>query len=48
MINFVQGVREIFGEQYLQRSTDVDIQRLLQVEEARGFPGMLGSLDCMN
>ena len=25
-----------------------DIHRLLQVGEARGFPGMLGSLDCMH
>jgi hypothetical protein len=48
MINFVQGVRHIFGDKYLRRSTEQDIQCLLQFGEAHGFPGMLGSLDCMH
>lgn len=48
MINFVQGVRHIFGKQYLRRPTEEDIQRLLQFGEAHGFPGMLGSVDCMH
>lgn len=48
MINFVQGVRHLFGEQYLRRPTVEDIQRLLQFGEAHGFPGMLGSIDCMH
>jgi hypothetical protein len=48
MINFVQGVRHIFGDKYLRRPTEQDIQRLLQFGEAHGFPGMLGSLDCMH
>jgi hypothetical protein len=48
MINFVQGVRYIFGQQYLRRPTQDDIQRLLQFGETHGFPGMLGSLDCMH
>jgi len=48
MINFMQGVRYIFGQQYLCRPTQDDIQCLLQFGEAHGFPGMLGSLDCMH
>ena len=48
MVNFVQGVRHIFGQQYLRRPTQEDIQRLLQFGEAHGFPGMLGSVDCMH
>jgi len=48
LIKFVQGIRHIYGEKYLRRPNDEDIQRLLQVGEARGFPGMLGSLDCMH
>lgn len=48
MITFVRGVRHVYGQQYLRRPTQEDIHRLLQVGEARGFPGMLGSLDCMH
>ncbi|XP_052139678.1 uncharacterized protein LOC127758088 [Oryza glaberrima] len=48
LINFVQGVRLLFGQQYLRRPTQEDIQRLLQFGEAHGFPGMLGSIDCMH
>ena len=48
MTTFVQGVRHIFGQRYLRRPIEQDIQRLLQQGEAHGFPGMLGSLDCMH
>ena len=45
---FVRGVCEIFGPEYLRRPNNDDIQRLMQMGEARGFPGMLGSIDCMH
>uniref|UniRef100_A0A453QZN7 DDE Tnp4 domain-containing protein n=2 Tax=Aegilops tauschii subsp. strangulata TaxID=200361 RepID=A0A453QZN7_AEGTS len=45
---FVEGINEIFGPQYLRQPTPEDIDRILQINEARGFPGMLGSLDCMH
>jgi hypothetical protein len=48
MAMFVQGVQEIFGEKYLRRPTDENVKYLLARGEARGFPGMLGSLDCMH
>ena len=48
MIYFVQGIRHLFGQQYMRRPTSEDIQRLLKVAEDRGFLGMLGSLDCMH
>lgn len=48
MINFVQGVRHLFGHQYLRRPTEEDIQRLHHFGEVHGFPGMLGSVDCMH
>ncbi|XP_057445383.1 uncharacterized protein LOC130737585 isoform X1 [Lotus japonicus] len=45
---FVTGVNEIFGAQYLRRPNKEDTTRLLQMGESRGFPGMLGSIDCMH
>ncbi|XP_074355919.1 uncharacterized protein LOC141695581 [Apium graveolens] len=45
---FVISIVQIFGEQYLRRPNNVDIQRLMEVAEQRGFPGMLGSIDCMH
>ncbi len=45
---FARGVIEVFGPEFLQRPTCEDVERLLQVGESRGFPGMLGSIDCMH
>lgn len=46
--NFVEGVIEVFGDRYLRRPTAEDIECLLKEGESRGFPGMLGSIDCMH
>ena len=46
--HFVKGVNEIYGVEYLKGPNNDDIQRLLQMGESRGFPGMLGSIDCMH
>uniref|UniRef100_A0A0D3A6U6 Uncharacterized protein n=1 Tax=Brassica oleracea var. oleracea TaxID=109376 RepID=A0A0D3A6U6_BRAOL len=32
--------------EYLRRPTPEDLQRLLDIGELRGFPGMIGSIDC--
>mgnify|MGYP003702966431 CR=1 FL=1 len=45
---FCNSVIEIFGVEYLRSPTPTDIARLLAIGEVRGFPGMLGSLDCMH
>ena len=37
---FVQGVIDKFGGEYLRRPTTVDVERLLQIGESHGFPGM--------
>ena len=42
------GVVEIFGPEYLRSPNAADISRLLQKANQRGFPGMLGNLDCMH
>jgi hypothetical protein len=44
---FVKAVIEVFGE-YLRSPNENDIHRLLALGNERGFPGMLGSLDCMH
>ncbi|XP_065854653.1 protein ALP1-like [Euphorbia lathyris] len=46
---FCRCVIEIFAPKYLRRPNSEDIQRLLQLHSERhGFPGMLGSIDCMH
>ena len=45
---FAQTVIKVFGAQYLRAPNDEDTQRLLAMNEARGWPGMLGSIDCMH
>uniref|UniRef100_A0A8R7PN84 Nuclease HARBI1 n=2 Tax=Triticum urartu TaxID=4572 RepID=A0A8R7PN84_TRIUA len=46
--HFAKGVIANFAGRYLRRPTCEDVERLLQVGESRGFPDMLGSLDCMH
>lgn len=48
LAKFAKGIRKNFGDKYLKRPTTEDIQHLLQLGQARGFPGMLGSVDCMH
>ncbi|TVT99822.1 hypothetical protein EJB05_54780, partial [Eragrostis curvula] len=45
---FMKSVVEIFGEQYLRAPNEEDTARLMQMGEDLGFPGMLGSIDCMH
>ncbi|KAL5752126.1 hypothetical protein ACOSQ2_022633 [Xanthoceras sorbifolium] len=42
------AVMKVFGEHYLRSPNADDVARLLQIGEKRGFPRMLGSLDCSN
>ncbi|XP_024006841.1 uncharacterized protein LOC112083379 [Eutrema salsugineum] len=46
--NFTHGIIQLFGDEYLRRPTQEDLQRLLDEGESRGFPGMIGSIDCMH
>ncbi|XP_010238911.1 uncharacterized protein LOC100831363 [Brachypodium distachyon] len=48
MYRFCTAVVQIFGSQYLRAPTAADTAHLLSVNESRGFPRMLGSIDCMH
>lgn len=45
---FCRAMIKIFSEWYLRSPTAEDVARLLSIGQQRGFPGMLGSLDCMH
>ncbi|XP_021306905.1 uncharacterized protein LOC110431742 [Sorghum bicolor] len=45
---FVAAVVEIFRDEYLRHPNEADTTRLLAMGEKKGFPGMLGSIDCMH
>ncbi|XP_020866332.1 uncharacterized protein LOC110224526 isoform X2 [Arabidopsis lyrata subsp. lyrata] len=46
--HFVVAIVDLFGNEYLRRPTQEDLERLLFYGEQRGFPGMVGSIDCMH
>ena len=48
LTKFVKAVVAIFSDEYLRSPNNDDIARLLAVGTSRGFPGMLGSIDCMH
>jgi hypothetical protein len=46
--HFTRAIVEIYGPNYLRPPNQEEINALLQIADARGFPGMVGSLDCMH
>ena len=48
LYRFTYAVIGAFEGYYLRRPTSADINFLLQQNASRGFPGMLGSIDCMH
>jgi hypothetical protein len=46
--HFTRVAIEKYGDTYRRQPNDDDIARLLHKAEQRGFPGMLGSIDCMH
>jgi hypothetical protein len=45
---YCSDIIECFGGEFLCRPTVADTQPLLAKAEERGFPGWLGSIDCMH
>ena len=47
MKEFCRQVVHLYGPQYLCSPKQADLARLLAKDERRGFPGLIGSIDCM-
>jgi hypothetical protein len=45
---FVRTIVNVFGEEWIRPASEHELQRILKVNEARGFPGMASSMDCMH
>ena len=45
---FAVGIVQVFGKECLRAPNVADTARLLEFNAARGFSGMLGSIDCMH
>ena len=48
MERFAYAVFKVFGKEYLREPNAEDTERLRALGEAKGFPGMLDSVDCMH
>uniref|UniRef100_A0A6U2W2P8 Nuclease HARBI1 n=1 Tax=Paramoeba aestuarina TaxID=180227 RepID=A0A6U2W2P8_9EUKA len=46
--HFCDGVIALYEAEYLRSPTQEDVERLEKLNASRGFPGMLGSIDCMH
>ncbi|XP_004296251.1 PREDICTED: uncharacterized protein LOC101315423 [Fragaria vesca subsp. vesca] len=46
--HFTRAIWNVYHEHYLRRPTPADLRRLLDKAAERGFPRMIGSLDCMH
>ncbi|KAM1796875.1 hypothetical protein ACFX11_037065 [Malus domestica] len=48
LMRFCSAIEALYTKEYLQTPTPRDMRRLLRKGEMRGFPGMIGSMDCMH
>ncbi|XP_073367772.1 uncharacterized protein [Aegilops tauschii subsp. strangulata] len=48
MVRFAIVVVEVCIPQYLREPTVIGTEKLMALSKARGWPGMLGSLDCLH
>ena len=48
LVEFCQIVVQLYKEKYLSQPNQADLKWLLRKAEECGFPGVIGSLDCMH
>lgn len=48
LIRFCHAIISCYSQRYLRIPNRNDVARILRVNADRGFPGMLGSIDCMH
>ncbi|CAL2267300.1 unnamed protein product [Prunus armeniaca] len=48
LVTFCDAIETLYMRDYLRKPTSRDLQRLLQKAKTRGFPSMMGSIDCMH
>ncbi|XP_026381787.1 uncharacterized protein LOC113276396 [Papaver somniferum] len=47
-MKFMDAIIWLYNGRYMRQPTAQDMERILTENEARGFPGMLGSVDCFH
>ena len=45
---FAKTIIRVYGKEYRRAPNEDDTKRLMAANEKRGWPGMLGSIDCMH
>ncbi|KAM2063550.1 hypothetical protein ACFX16_027072 [Malus domestica] len=48
LMRFCSAIEALYTNEYLRTPTPRDMRSLLRKGEMRGFPGMIGSIDCMH
>ena len=48
LFEFVETVIDLYEKEYLRPPRARELEVILRQNEARGFPGMIGSIDCMH
>ncbi|XP_070669119.1 uncharacterized protein [Malus domestica] len=48
LMRFCGAIESIYTAEYLRIPIDMDLQKLLKKGKMRGFPGMIGSINCMH
>ncbi|XP_068329663.1 uncharacterized protein [Pyrus communis] len=48
LMRFCSAIKSIYTVKYLRKPTEMDLQSILKKVEMRGFPGLIGSINCMH